>query len=72
MSIDDYAYVKGIHNDLVKELIKKKKINSVKLNGEKYVYLTLATIEWNDKEQIITKLLLHYYHLFSFYKSFAY
>ena len=50
MSIDDYAYVKGIHNDLVKELIKKKKINSVKLNGERYVYLTLATIEWNDKE----------------------
>jgi hypothetical protein len=50
MSIDDYAYVKGIHKDLVIELIKKKKINSVKLNGERYVYLTLATIEWNDKE----------------------
>ena len=50
MSIDDYAYVKGIHKDLVIEWINKKKINSVKLNGEKYVYLTLATIEWNDKE----------------------
>ena len=50
MSIEDYAYVKGIHKDLVIEWINKKKINSVKLNGEKYVYLTLATIEWNDKE----------------------
>jgi len=50
MSIDDYAYVKGIHKDLVIEWINKKKINSVKLNGEKYIYLTLATIEWNDKE----------------------
>jgi hypothetical protein len=50
MSIDDYAYVKGISKDLVKELIKKKKVDSVKLNGDKYIYLTLATIEWNDKD----------------------
>ena len=50
MRIDDYAYVKGISKDLVKELIKKKKVDSVKLNGERYIYLTLATIEWSDKE----------------------
>ena len=48
--MDDYAYVKGISKDLVKELIKKKRVDSVKLNGEKYIYLTLATIEWNDKD----------------------
>ena len=50
MSIDDYAYVKGISKDLVKKLIKKKKVDSVKLNGERYIYLTLATIEWSDEE----------------------
>ena len=55
MSIDDYAYVKGISKDLVKELIRKKKVDSVKLNGVKYIYLTLATIEWNDKDQLIVR-----------------
>ena len=49
MSIEDYAYVKGFSKDLVEELIKKKKIDWVKLDGEKYIYLTLATIEWKDK-----------------------
>jgi len=50
MSIDDYAYVKGISKDLVRKLIERRKIDWVKLDGEKYIYLTLATIEWNDKE----------------------
>jgi len=49
MSIEDYAYVKGIELGLVKKLIDKKKIDSVKLNGEIFIYLTLATIEWDDK-----------------------
>jgi len=49
MSIEDYAYVKGIELELVNKLIDKKKINSVKLNGEIFIYLTLATIEWDDK-----------------------
>ena len=50
MSIDDYAYVKGISKELVEKLIEQRKIDCVKLDGEKYIYLTLATIEWNDKE----------------------
>jgi len=49
MSIEDYAYVKGIELGLVNKLIDKKKIDSVKLNGEIFIYLTLATIEWDDK-----------------------
>ena len=50
MSIADYAYVKGFSKELVEELIKEKKIDSVILNGMRYIYLTLATIEWKDKE----------------------
>jgi hypothetical protein len=50
MSIDDYAYVKGLSKELVKKLIAENKIDWVKIDGEEYVYLTLATIEWNDKE----------------------
>jgi hypothetical protein len=49
MSIEDYAYVKGIELELVNKLIDKKKIDSVKLNVEIFIYLTLATIEWDDK-----------------------
>ena len=50
MSIDDYAYVKGISKELVEKLIEQRKIDCVKLDGEKYIYLTLATIEWKEKE----------------------
>ena len=54
MSIDDFAYVKGISKEKVQRLIKQKKIDSVNLDGEKYIYLTLSTIEWNDNEEVVT------------------
>jgi hypothetical protein len=48
MSIADFAYEKEISEEGVLKLIRRKKIDSVRLNGESYVYLTLSTIEWNE------------------------
>ena len=48
MSINDYAYVKGISKELVDKLIEQRKIDWVKLDGEKYIYLRTVYRKMTD------------------------